>query len=162
MTEPRSPRDVFHQLVHGVADGRVDDVVRLYAERTHVEHPFNPFRAPPLRSRKELREHFAPTAVAEPNLRVRRLVRQPTNITVHETTDPEVIVAEFAYQGTVADTGEPFSLPCIFVLRVRDGQIVASRDYLDHLGSARVHGHLDQLVDAINAADLGDRSAASG
>jgi ketosteroid isomerase-like protein len=63
-----------------------------------------------------------------------------------------VIVAEFEYQGTVAETGEPFALPGIFVLRVRDGEIVSSRDYFDHLTSARVRGRLDTLV-----AELGTR-----
>jgi hypothetical protein len=36
-----------------------------------------------------------------------------------ETTDPEVIVAEFEYQGTV----EPFALAGILVIRVRAARI---------------------------------------
>ena len=68
------------------------------------------------------------------------------SIVIHETTDPEVIVAEFEYQGTAADTGEPYALPAIFVLRVRNGEIVSSRDYHDHLASARVSGRLDQAL----------------
>jgi ketosteroid isomerase-like protein len=146
MTQQRSPQEVFHALVHAVADRRYEDVVRLYAEQTHVEHPFHPLRAPALRTHDDLRAHFRPAATDAPKVR-----RQPANITVHDTTDPEVIVAEFDYQGTVIDTGEPFSLPCIFVLRVRDGQIVASRDYVDHLASARAQGQLDELVAAIKA-----------
>ncbi len=58
-------------------------------------------------------------------------------------TLPLVIVAEFAYRGD-GDRG-PFAVPCVFVLRVRDGQIVASRDYTDHLGFARIGGRLDDL-----------------
>jgi len=69
-----------------------------------------------------------------------RLERRPANITIHETADPEVIVAEFEYRGTNLDTGEPFVQPAIFVLRVRDGQIVESRDYFDHLTAARIRG----------------------
>jgi ketosteroid isomerase-like protein len=147
MTQPPgTPREIFHALVHGVADRRYEAVVRLYAEQTHVEHPFDPLRAPALRTRDELREHFRPAATGEPKVR-----RQPANITIHDTTDPEVIIAEFDYQGTVVDTGEPFSLPCIFVVRVRDGQIVASRDYVDYFASARALGQLDELVAAIKA-----------
>ncbi|GAA3934980.1 nuclear transport factor 2 family protein [Actinoplanes auranticolor] len=52
----------------------------------------------------------------------------------------------------VADTGEPFTQPGIFVLRVRDGEIVSSRDYFDHLTTARVRGRLDDLVAAVEAA----------
>src|SRR5882724_3435031 len=101
MTRPRSPREVFLALVNGVAEGRWDELPNLYAEQTHVVHPFDPLRAAALRSRDELREHFRPTGPA--------LHRRPANITIHETTDPEVIVAEFEYQGTGADTGEPFA-----------------------------------------------------
>jgi ketosteroid isomerase-like protein len=52
--------------------------------------------------------------------------------------------------GPGAETGEPFALPGIFVLRVRDGEIVESRDYFDHLTSARVRGRLDDLVAALD------------
>ena len=138
-----SPREVFLALVHGVAEERWDELPDLYAERTDVRHPFDPLRAPALRTRDELREHFRPTGAGP------RLHRRATNITIHETTDPEVIVAEFEYQGTVADTGEPFVQPGIFVLRVRDGRIVSSRDYFDHLTTARVRGHLDELLAAL-------------
>jgi ketosteroid isomerase-like protein len=129
-----SPREVFLALVNGVADGRWDELPSLYAEQTHVVHPFDPLRQAALCTRDALREHFRPTG-AGPRLR-----RRPANITIHETTDPEVIVAEFEYQGTNVDTGEPFVLPAIFVLRVRDGEIIESRDYFDHLTAARIRG----------------------
>ena len=142
MAQSRSPAEVFLALVNAVADGRWEDLPGLYAEQTHVVHPLDPLRPPALRTRDELREHFAP-AGAGPTLH-----RRAANITIHQTTDPEVIVAEFEYQGTVAGTGEAFALPGIFVLRVRNGQIVSSRDYFDHLTAARVRGQLDALIAA--------------
>jgi uncharacterized protein len=147
MTQSPSPAEVFGRLVHAVAERRWEDAVNLYAERTEVVHPFHPLRAPALRSRAELREHFRPADMPLPDIR-----RRPAKIKIHETTDPEVIVAEFEYQGTVLDTGEEFSLPCIFVLRVRQGQIVASRDYLDHFRAARVWGVLDEFIEAAKSA----------
>lgn len=144
MAQPLSPRDVFLALVNGVAEGRWDQLPDLYAEQTHVVHPFDPVRGPALRTRDELREHFRPTGAGP------LLHRRAANITIHETTDPEVIIAEFEYQGTVADTGEPFALPGIFVLRVRNGEIVSSRDYFDHVTAARVRGRLDALLAAVN------------
>lgn len=141
-----SAREVFLALVNGVAEGRWDELPGLYAEQTHVVHPFDPLRAPALRTRDELREHFRPTDASP------RLHRRPADITIHETTDPEVIIAEFEYQGTVADTGEQFAQPAIFVLRVRDGEIISSRDYFDHLTAARIRGQLDGLVAALKAA----------
>jgi uncharacterized protein len=134
MAEHASPREVFLALVEGVAAGRWEELPGLYAEKTDVVHPFHPLRLPALRTREELREHFAPTGDGP------RLERRPANITIHETADPEVIVAEFEYRGTNLDTGEPFVQPAIFVLRVRDGQIVESRDSFDHLTAARIRG----------------------
>jgi uncharacterized protein len=145
MGQPLSPQDVFLALVDGVAQGRGDELPSLYAEQTHVVHPFDPLRGPALRTRDELREHFRPTGAGP------RLDRRAANITIHETTDPEVIIAEFEYQGTVIDTGEPFALPGIFVLRVRNGEIVSSRDYFDHVTAARIRGQLDALVAAVKA-----------
>lgn len=145
MGQPRSPRDVFLALVHGVAEGRWADLPGLYAEQTDVVHPFDPLRGPALRTRDELREHFRPTGVGP------RLDRRAEHITIHETTDPEVIIAEFEYRGTVVDTGEPFVQPAIFVLRVRDGEIVSSRDYFDHVTAAAIRGRLDDLVAAVKA-----------
>ena len=140
----RNPREVFLALVNGVADARWDDLPELYAERTHVVHPFDPLRAAPLLTRDDLRAHFARAAALRQGVR-----REPTNITIHETTDPEVIVAEFEYRSTI--DGVVSLLPCIFVLRVRDGQIVESRDYVDHLSSARALGRLDHLVSALRS-----------
>jgi pyridoxine 4-dehydrogenase len=45
------------------------------------------------------------------------------------------------------------SLGAIFVMRVRNGEIVSSRDYHDHLTSARVGGRLGELFAAISAQD---------
>ncbi|MDL4815326.1 nuclear transport factor 2 family protein [Actinomadura opuntiae] len=148
MPETTSPREVFLKLVHGVCEERWEEVLALYAEQTHVEHPFHPLAAPPLRSLEELRAHFGGNAPPGASMG-HTLRRRPTGITVHETADPEVIVAEFRYEGTVVETGEPFTIPGIFVMRVRDGKIVESRDYLDHLRSAQARGRLGEVLDAV-------------
>ena len=146
MTEPRTPSEVFLALVTGIAEGNPEGLVELYAEKIDVSHPFDPFHSAPLTSREELRKRF--DALASRGPRPRRTVG---NVTIHQTTDPEVIVAEFAYQGTDEKTSEPYSLPAIFVMRVVNGEIVTSRDYHDHLASARVHGQVDQLFTALKA-----------
>ncbi|MCP2342526.1 nuclear transport factor 2 family protein [Actinomadura rupiterrae] len=149
-----TPREVFLKLVHGVCEERWADVVELYAEQTDVSHPFFPLDAEPMRSRDALRAHFGGGPAQGPTLR-----RQPTKINVHETTDPEVIVAEFQYEGTVVETGAPFTIPGVFVMRVRDGKIVESRDYLDHLRSAAARGQLPEVLDAIREHHAGDAPA---
>jgi uncharacterized protein len=151
MAQSRSPREVFLALANGIADGNPDGLPELYAEQTDVVHPFDPLRGPALLSRDELRERMKQLA-ARPRQRL-----HVGNVTIHETTDPEVIVAEFEYQGTSPGTGEPYALPAIFVLRVRNGEIVSSRDYHDHLTSARVAGRLGELFAALNAQDAAAR-----
>jgi uncharacterized protein len=146
---PPTPREVFLRLVHGVADGEFDTLPELYAEETDVRHPMWPGGTPALTSRDDLRRHFGAGAGT-----VEGVVRfQPDNVVVHETRDPEVVVAEFEYRGTILATGEPYTVPAVIVLRVRDGLIVESRDYFDHLSSARARGQLDQVLAAIVPRD---------
>jgi ketosteroid isomerase-like protein len=124
MAEPTGPRVVFERLIDGIAHKRVEDLPLLYAEDTDVLHPF---AGPPsrLRGRERLREHFRRLPDLPLELRAR-------NVVVHETADPEVIVAEFDYDGRVTTTGRTFTAGNIVVMRVRDGEIVESRDYHDH------------------------------
>ncbi|WP_232662619.1 nuclear transport factor 2 family protein [Pseudonocardia sp. TRM90224] len=144
---PLSPREVFLKLVNGVADQDVAALPQLYAEHTDVRHPMAPLGIPPLTTRAELRKHFERPELAQ----VARLRVRPADIVVHETADPEVIVAEFSYAGTHPETGEAFAVPCVFVMRVRDGEIVESRDYVDHLRFARLRGQLDDLWARLHA-----------
>lgn len=148
MAQPRTPSEVFLALVTGIAEGNPDGLAELYAEEIDVCHPFDPFHGAHLRSRAELRKQMDALKARGP--RPRRTVG---NVVIHETTDPEVIVAEFEYQGTKPETGEAYALPAIFVMRVRNGEIVTSRDYHDHLASARVSGRLGELFQALSAQD---------
>ncbi len=142
---PLTPREVFHLLVTGVAEGRWQTLPQLYAEQTHVVHPFDPAGQPPLSSRAAIQDHFTVPADAPPLPR-----RTVENVVIHDTADPEVIVAEFEYHGDAVDTGDPVIVPAIFVMRVRDGEIVSSRDYLDHLASARWWGVLDEVLATVS------------
>jgi ketosteroid isomerase-like protein len=139
----RSPVEVFERLVAGVcrlvagdAD-QVSELVALYAEPTRVEHPMSPRGIPPLLSRDDLRRHFSAAGIGPTPITDYRA----SDVVVHETADPEVIVVEFRYLGTV--DGRAFQVPCVFVTRVRDGLIVESRDYID---SAELREALDAPV----------------
>jgi uncharacterized protein len=139
-----SPREAFETLVEGVAAGRLEALPALYAEETDVTHPFDPLGVPALQTRAELAAHFGGGG--------RRLDfggrREVVGLVVHETADPEVVVGEFAYRWTGGETGA-FTVPCVFVMRVRDGEIVESRDYIDPLAWARATGGLTDLLDAV-------------
>ena len=138
-----SPRDVFLRLVHGVSEGRADELPDLYGEVTDVRHPMATPDAEPLTSRGALAAHFArPPEIREIP------ARRPVDITVHETADPEVIVAEFCYEFSRSE-GSSVKVPCVFVMRVRNGEIIESRDYIDPIRRARAWNRIDDLVAAI-------------
>lgn len=148
-----TPTEVFHALADGVPRlvlgdrSQLDELVALYAERTDVVHPFAPFGVEHLLTRDDLRRHFG--AASGRTEGVQRF--EAVDRVVHMTGDPEVVVAEFRYVGSAH--GHPFEIPGIFVLRVRDGQIVESRDYADHVSLARAFGRIEEFAAGLTAAD---------
>ncbi|MFI6348297.1 nuclear transport factor 2 family protein [Streptomyces sp. NPDC050560] len=162
-SRPSAPADVVRAVAAGVSrlvsadltererEDQLDRLAGYYAERTDVRHPFAPTGDTPLRTRAELRGHFADAPGAARGVERFEPVGQ-----VHETGDPEVVVYEFRYVGSAG--GAPFSVPCVFVVRVRDGLIVESRDYGDHVGMARAFGRLGDLAAALAADSASARS----
>ncbi|GGU04194.1 MULTISPECIES: nuclear transport factor 2 family protein [Actinomadura] len=124
MSEFASPRAVLQRLIDGITALRPEGLPQLYAEDAVVVHPFA-HPASRLEGREALRRHFAQLETLPVELKAR-------NVVVHETADPEVIITEFEYAGRNTENGREFVVPNIFVLRVRDGHIVESRDYAHH------------------------------
>src|SRR3954447_14506014 len=106
MSEFASPRAVFQRLIDGVTARRPDVLPRLYAEDAVVVHPFA-HPASRLEGREALREHFAQLETLPVEMKAR-------NVVVHQTGDPEVIIAEFEYEGRNTETGREFVVPNIF------------------------------------------------
>ena len=50
---------------------------------------------------------------------------------VHQTEDPEVLVAEYDATTLKIESGESFTAPIVLVLRARDGEIVSIREYFN-------------------------------
>jgi ketosteroid isomerase-like protein len=149
MPDVATPTEVFHALADAVPrlvlgdPSQLDRLVDLYSNETCVVHPFAPFGIEPLRNHADLRRHFA----GGPGRTTGAERFEATDRVVHRTEDPEVVVGEFRYTGTAH--GRAFAVPCIFVLRVRDGKIVESRDYADHLGFARAFGDVEDFAAAL-------------
>ncbi len=116
-----TPHQVFQHYLDAITAQRWDELPQLYAHDAVIEHPFGPPDHRILHGRDELRTHF--TALHDMGLQM-----QASDVLVHDTLDPEVIIAEFAYHGT-AKTSQPIRRRNIFVITVRDGHIVNSRDY---------------------------------
>lgn len=145
MPENNGPREVIERLLEGIAARDWDTLAELYAPDAVVDVAFAPPHGFRLEGRAALAEHFA----AGPGLALRLSL---ANLTVHRTADPEVVVAEYDYDGQVTTTGRTFHVPNVIVARIRDGRIVSSRDYHNHLVLADALGRLPDLVAAFQAA----------
>jgi ketosteroid isomerase-like protein len=108
-----------------------------------VDQPFMAPRRSHIVGREEIRGHFTGAAAAPFELR-------PHNVVVHTTGDPEVVIAEFDYDVRNTATGRQSTVANVQVLRVRGGQIVATRDYHDHLRLAATAASAGKLGAALD------------
>ncbi|MFB6891634.1 nuclear transport factor 2 family protein [Kitasatospora sp. NPDC056327] len=140
MSETRSPREVFHALLDGITGRRFAELDALYAEGAVVEAVFEPLGPRRIEGRAALRERFLAVGEHSP------LELAARNVVVRGTDDPEVVVAEWDYLVRHRTTGREITAANIQVLRVRDGLVVHSRDFHDHLALAGLLGTLPNLV----------------
>ena len=134
----RTTRETVELMLRTVIEGTRDDLADLYAEDVVVTNPF---------VAEEYRESRGNAALrARMNGFAQYLhYSEVKDVTVHESTDPQVAIVEFTVVGTLAPTGEGFELPSINVIRVVDGLIAESRDHSDGLRAAK-------LLESIKAA----------
>jgi len=128
-----SAREVFDRLITGISESRWQDLADLYAEDAVVDQPFMVPEPGRIHGREQVRAHFLAAVGLPLELRAR-------NVVVHETGDPEVVIAEFDYDVRNTATRRESTVANVQVLRVRDGLIVATRDYHDHLRLAATSG----------------------
>lgn len=99
-----APQEVFQRAIRLVQDRDLDSYVELFADDGTLEFPFAPPGAPQrMQGRVEIRRSLGPLWQ-----RARQSGRRVTGydpVVVHNTTDPEVIVAEFTLHGMVEDRG---------------------------------------------------------
>jgi len=138
---PASPSQVFERQRRAITARAWNELADLYAEDVVVELPFNLPHPLRLVGREQLQARF----LAGSRL---PLEMEMQNLTVRQTDDPEVIVAEFDYVGRTTDSNRVFSVANIIVMRVRDGRIVWSKDYHNHAVLAQVLGAVPELTTA--------------
>ncbi|QDY08289.1 nuclear transport factor 2 family protein [Micromonospora sp. HM134] len=122
-TVPNPSTALFHRAMHLLLAKDMPGFIALFADDAALEFPFAPAGQPGrIAGRAAVHDYLIDyPAILD--------VREITEVTVHETTDPAVIVTEFTAVGVVVATGEPYRLRYIAVLTVRDGHIVRYRDY---------------------------------
>ncbi|HEV2634097.1 MAG TPA: nuclear transport factor 2 family protein [Actinocrinis sp.] len=119
----RTARETVDLFLHTAVQGSRDELAELYAPDAVIEIPFAPGGVPGVtRGRETLRERMNAAAG-------RWDFTSVENVTVHETTDPAVLIVEYRINGQVTATGNPFALNYIAVMRVENGLIASARDY---------------------------------
>jgi ketosteroid isomerase-like protein len=135
-----SPREVAERFIRAAAANAWDEVADLYAPDAVIELPFAPPGIPGLfEGREGHRTRFKAVAPARRFTKVDPLV-------LHETDDPEVVVAEYTLHGTMTRSARPFAFSYVMVVRVRDGLIVHSRDYGDNLAGAEFREEIAEVL----------------
>lgn len=102
------------------AVGDVPAQLREYTDDAVLEFPY---AAPPVRvhGKARIAEYLAAAlAVFEMRLTVTR---------IHESTDPDVLIAEFTGDGRVTTTGKPYANTYISVVTFRGGLIAGQREF---------------------------------
>ena len=134
----RTTRETIEAVLRAIIEGTRDDVADLYAEDVLITNPFVAEGLRESRGNEALRTRMKSFAQYLDYAEVK-------NVTIHDTTDPQVAIAEFTVAGTLVPTGEAFELASINVIRVVDGLIIESRDHSDGLAAAK-------LLESIQAA----------
>jgi ketosteroid isomerase-like protein len=116
-----------------------------YAEQVVIEMPFAVEALYPARietTREQLRARFGAGAAMRTYTRL-------DQVKIHETADPETIIAEYELHGTTRATGEAFASRYLMVMTIRDGQITHTRDYTDPIAGARMLGRVPELIKSL-------------
>jgi uncharacterized protein len=125
------PREAFARFQESVLKGAVGFDDRLLADDVVIEVPFAPGGPKRTEGKAAFLAYAVPSRAALP-------VRfdEFRDVVVHETADPEVVIAEYEMVATHLQTGRQSSASFVMVLRVRDGQIVHCREYQNPLAMA--------------------------
>jgi ketosteroid isomerase-like protein len=119
----------------------------LWAEDGVLEFPF---AAPGYPARVDGRAAVTEYLRGYPGILDIREIPEPV---LHQSVDPEVVVAEFEAAGTVVATGAPYRMRYIAVITVRDGEIQSYRDYWSPLAAAEAMGGAEKLAEFTRSSD---------
>lgn len=141
-----APREVLQRLLRLTADGPDEGMAVLFTMDAVFEMPYLPPGAPVQEpGRDAFRAHLREGAKLQKFTAVDR-------VQVYETTDPEVVVAEYRLHGRVLATGKQFAFDMVMFARIRAGLITWSRIYSNPLDGTIAFDAAEGLLAAIAAA----------
>ncbi|KAB2361044.1 nuclear transport factor 2 family protein [Actinomadura montaniterrae] len=122
----QTPRELFARFQHNVLAGEGGFDEEMLAEDVEIEMPF----APAGHARRIEGRAAVAALVRQGREALPIAFEEFRDVVIHETADPEVIVAEYAIVAS-APGGRRASAAFAVVLRARDGRIVHWREYQD-------------------------------
>jgi ketosteroid isomerase-like protein len=143
MSNPSTPAQVVEALMQGISEGAWASLHTLFSDEAIIDYPFALPARRQLNGLEDIKKYFAATSAYPMKLQMR-------NLLVHETANPEVVIVEWDYDGLVESSGHRFRVANITVTTVRNGKIIASRDYHNHAILAAALGRLPSLVAALS------------
>jgi ketosteroid isomerase-like protein len=147
-TPSAGPREVFGRWQQLMLSNDPGGLGQLSSDDVIIETPF----APPGHPRRfeglgQFLAYARPRMAALP-----ARFEEFRNVVVHDTANPQVIIAEYDLCGTVTTTGEPAAASFVAILTVRDSEIVHWREYQDTLGMAASLGQLPALLASLGVS----------
>ena len=131
-----TPADVLAQRCHLLLSGDVDGFADLFAPDAVIEAPFGGLPGPSsrLEGRDAIRAYSRQVQASPLRLDNYEIAE------LHQTQDPEVVIAEMRAEATVTTTGRTIAATSLHVLRIRDGRIVHVREFSDPRGLDAIAG----------------------
>ncbi|MEU6033818.1 nuclear transport factor 2 family protein [Actinomadura sp. NPDC047616] len=126
-----TPRDLFARFQHNALAGAAGLDEEMLAENVVVEQPFAPAGHRRIEGRDKV---MAMTRAGREALPL--VFEEFRDVVIHETTDPEVIIAEYQMMATMPGGGTRAQAGFVVVLQARDGRIVRWREYQDRTAIA--------------------------
>ncbi|WP_330309745.1 MULTISPECIES: nuclear transport factor 2 family protein [unclassified Streptomyces] len=141
-----APREVLQLFLRLTADGPNEAMADLFTTDAVLEMPYLPPGAPAQEpGRDAFRAHLQEGAKLQKFTAV-------DHVHVHETADPELVIADYRLHGRILATGKQFTFDMVQFVRVRDGLITWSRTYSNPLDGAIAFDATEGLLAAITAA----------
>jgi ketosteroid isomerase-like protein len=146
---PSGPRELLERAQHLFLKKDLNGFADMFAEDGTHELPFAPPGVPAvLQGRENIRGYL--TAITSTPIEFSEF----RDMTIHDTADPEVLIAEYEAAGVIVSSGAPYHARYIQVLRARNGEILLWRDYWSPLSGAEALGRLPQLFKALTGKEL--------
>ncbi len=136
----KSPREIFELAQSMFLSKDLSSFSDLFATDGVLELPFHTKKSMRLiQGRENIRSYLAtmPATLLKPI--------GYKSMTIHETSDHEVIIAEYDMYGEVTANGKPFQRRYLQVVKVHNGEIVTLRDYWNPIDTFEILDRLPEL-----------------